>query len=128
MSTIKHKFKNMLISDENCVNNLNQQFNVDKPNLFGVSDITYIKVCGKFYYLCVVIDLFARKVIAYKISSRINEELTIDTLVLAYKNSGYPSFVLFHSDRCRQYICKNFRKKIEELNFIQSFLKKATFS
>ncbi len=124
MSTVKLKYKNLLISDENCCNNLNQKFDQDKPNLVWVSDITYIKVCGRFYYLCVIIDLFARKVIAYKISSKINEQLTIDTLNLAYKFRGCPSAVLFHSDRGSQYISKNFRKKIDELNFIQSFSKK----
>lgn len=124
MSTVKLKYKNMMASDELCSNNLNQNFNQDKPNLVWVSDITYIKVVNRFYYLCVIIDLFSRKVIAYKISSKINDSLTIETLILAYKNRNYPSSVLFHSDRGSQYISKNFRRKMEEYNFIQSFSKK----
>ena len=98
MSTIKPKYKNLLISDENCKNNLNQHFNPANPNIVWVSDITYIKVASKFYYLCVIIDLFSRKVIAYKISSRMTDDLTIDTLRLAYENRNHPKSVLFHSD------------------------------
>lgn len=124
MSTIKLKFKNHLISDDNCLNALKQKFDQDKPNLVWVSDITYIKVVNKFYYLCVIIDLFARKVIAYKISNRMTEQLSTDTLNLAYQNRNHPSSVLFHSDRGSQYISKNFRRRIEELNFIQSFSKR----
>ena len=124
MSTIKPKYKNLLISNENCQNNLNGQFNPDNPNMVWVSDITYIKVVSKFYYLCVIIDLFSRKVIAYKISSRMTDDLTIETLELAYGKRNYPKSVLFHSDRGSQYISKNFRKKIEQFGFIQSFSKK----
>ena len=40
------------------------------PNLVWVSDITYLRAGGKWYYLCVVIDLFSRKVIAWHLSSR----------------------------------------------------------
>lgn len=124
MSTMKPKYRNWLISDENCQNTLKQNFNPTHPNMVWVSDITYIKVASKFYYLCVIIDLFSRKVISYKISSRMTDELTIATLDLAYQNRNYPSSVLFHSDRGSQYISKQFRKKLELLGFIQSFSKK----
>lgn len=124
MSTLKPKFKNRLVTDEHCQNNLNQKFHQEKPNLAWVSDITYIKVSSKFYYLCVIIDLFSRKVIAYQIRSRMTDDLTIDTLNIAYKNRNYPTSVIFHSDRGSQYISKSFRKRIDEIGFVQSFSKK----
>ena len=47
-----------------CTNHLHQEFNQKCPNLVWVSDFTYIKVSGKWYYLCIVMDLFSRKVIS----------------------------------------------------------------
>ena len=45
-------------------NLLNRNFRQETPNQIWVSDITYIKVGQKWYYLCIIIDLFSRKVIA----------------------------------------------------------------
>ena len=47
---------------------LNREFRVDHPNHIWVSDITYFKIKGSWLYLCVIIDLFSRKVIAHRIS------------------------------------------------------------
>ena len=43
-------------------NILKQKFYPDKPNLIWVNDITYIRVNSRFFYVCVIIDLFVRKV------------------------------------------------------------------
>ncbi|MDR1769433.1 MAG: IS3 family transposase [Hungatella sp.] len=71
--------------------------------------------------MCVIIDLFSRKVIAYKTSTRINTQLALDTFYYAYTKRGYPKNVLFHSDRGCQYTSQEFRKVIDHADFIQSF-------
>jgi hypothetical protein len=43
-------------------NALNRQFDVDAPDQFWVTDITYIRTHEGFLYLAVVIDLFSRLV------------------------------------------------------------------
>ena len=43
---------------------LHQGFNQKAPNIVWASDFTYNKVSGKWYYLCIVMDLFSRKVIS----------------------------------------------------------------
>ena len=45
-----------------------QKFKADLPNILWVSDVTFIRAGDVFYSLCVIIDVFSRKVIAYKIS------------------------------------------------------------
>lgn len=45
-------------------NVLNRQFNPPAPNMAYVSDITYIRTGAGWLYLAVVLDLFARKVVA----------------------------------------------------------------
>ena len=65
-------------------NRVNQQFNVSRPNEVWVSDVTVIKVKGKYYYICVVLDLYARKIISYRISQRNTTVLVTKCIREAY--------------------------------------------
>jgi len=121
MSTAKPVSTSTKQDSDKYANHLSQRFNPDKPNLVWVSDITYVKVAGRFCYVCVVIDLFSRKVIAYKTSTKINTKLTIDTFLSAYSKRGCPKGVMFHSDRGCQYTSKDFRKIIDETGYVHSF-------
>ena len=64
-------------------NVLNRQFKPKILNLAWISDITYIRTVKGICYLCVVIDLFSRKVIAWNVNSRQNTKLVYDTLLKA---------------------------------------------
>lgn len=122
MSTIKPKFIPAKKGSASTYNNeIKQNFTTDKPNLVWVSDITYVKVNGSFYYVCVIIDLFSRKVIAYSVSNKINENLVINTFKKAFSVRNKPQNLIFHSDRGSQYTSLNFRKLLEQCNVIQSF-------
>jgi putative transposase len=121
MSTSKPISTNLKTDEFECTNLLKQNFNPTKPNLVWVSDITYVKVASHFCYLCVIIDLFSRKVISYKTSSKIDTKLVLDTFYLAYSKRNCPTGVMFHSDRGSQYTSKEFRKALDNLDFVQSF-------
>lgn len=126
MSTVKPKYHHSQSSESfDFKNILNQKFNPSAPNQVWVSDITYIRCSNRFCYLCVVIDLFARKIISYSLSYKIDTALVWDTLDKAYSARNFPKNVLFHSDRGVQYTSRDFRKKLDQLNFIQSFSAKA---
>ena len=56
-------------------NLLNQNFNVDAPNRVWVGDITQFWWDGKRFYICVVLDLFSRKIVAYKVSKNCSSKL-----------------------------------------------------
>lgn len=69
MSTVKPpKHKDSNSENGVCKNILAQNFNQSKPNFVWVCDFTYIKVGIRFYYLCAIMDLYARKIIDYKVS------------------------------------------------------------
>ena len=111
MSTVKpfvHKSKTA--SDEECKNILSQKFNPSKPDKVWVCDFTYIRAAGRFYYLC-----------AYKLSSKIDTLLAIDTVNLAVANRGKSSGIIFHTDRGCQFTSSVFRSHLDNLNMIQSF-------
>ncbi|HAB8811410.1 TPA_asm: DDE-type integrase/transposase/recombinase [Listeria monocytogenes] len=84
------------------LNLLKQQFQPEAPNQAWVSDISYIFVKRSFVYLCVILDLFSRKVIAWKIKQRMTASLVTETIALASQNRTYDKPVIFHSDQGSQ--------------------------
>lgn len=123
-STEKPKWKYSHKENGNCFNHLNQQFNPSFPNSVWASDFTYIKVNGSFHYLCVVMDLFSRKIISWSISNLHNVDLTMKAFEKAYSDRGEPEYVLFHSDRGSEYTAYTFRQALEKRNVVQSFSQK----
>lgn len=123
MSTLKPKYTSY-INTIDCKNILDQQFNQVSPNAVWVSDFTYLKAGSKTVYLCVILDLFSRKVITWNTSSNIDADLLLKTFNKAYALRGEPKALMFHSDRGSQFTSFAFRKRLEELNVLQSFSKK----
>lgn len=122
MSTVKpFRHKTKTAQDEECKNILKQKFNPSAPNKVWVCDFTYIRASGRFYYLCVILDLFSRKVIAFKLSNKIDTKLAIETVNQAVAAREKSSGIIFHTDRGSQFTSADFRRYLENLNMIQSF-------
>lgn len=103
------------------VNKLKRLFNQDAPNKYWVSDVTEVKVGKNKFYLCVILDLFSRKVIAYRLSSQNNTQLTINTFKDAFENRNRPKELSFHSDQGSNYTAYEFRDLLRLLRVNQSF-------
>jgi len=125
MSTVKPKYVKSFAEDVDCPNLLQKKFAPTAPNQVWVSDITYKRVSGNWRYICAIIDLFGRKLIAYSFASRPTAELAINTFSAAYYSRGMPKGLLFHTDRGSQYTAKKFRQLLDKLDIIQSFSAKA---
>lgn len=124
MSTEKPSVSGKHSDSAGCCNHLLQNFNQKAPNLVWASDITYIKAGGKWCYLCIVMDLYARKVISWHISSNADVNLVITAFRKAYEKRNAPFGLMFHSDRGTQYTAFAFRQLLDSLNVVQSFSKK----
>jgi transposase InsO family protein len=48
-------------------NLLEREFTAQRPNQIWVSDITYFKVKGYWVYLCIILDLFSRKIVGHRV-------------------------------------------------------------
>lgn len=101
-------------------NLLHRSFKVAKPNQVWVSDITSFKIKGKWFYLCVIIDLFSRKVIGFRVSQKSSTQLLTATFKKAYQDRGNPSKLTFHSDQGSQYTSKAFAALLKECSVTQS--------
>ena len=121
MSTVKPKTKHTHSDETTLQNHLKKEFNPKAPNLVWVSDITYVKVSGRFCYVCAIMDLFSRKILSYKASTSIDAKLVLDTFGLAHSKRGCSKGVMFHSDRGTQYTSKEFRKELDRVDFVHSF-------
>ncbi|CAM3131046.1 Integrase catalytic domain-containing protein [Lactococcus hircilactis] len=105
-------------------NLLKQQFNPSAPNQVWTTDFTYISIGPKkFVYLCAILDLFSRKVIAWKISPKIDAQLATDTLKQAIKSRKPTQPLIFHSDQGSQFKAQAFRKLLDENNILASYSK-----
>lgn len=103
-----------------------QQFEVSHPNEVWVSDCTQFMVKGIYYYICAIIDLFSRKVVAYKISPNCTTRLITSTFRMAYEDRGRPQDLVFHSDQGTQYTANAFRRLLVDLRVRQSFSRPGT--
>lgn len=122
MSTVKPPKPASKIKENGlCSNLLAQQFDQKAPNLVWVCDFTYVRVGKRFYYICAILDLYARKVIACRVGSKIDRFLAIDTLRDAVQYRGVSTGVMFHTDRGSQFTSSDFRKELDRLHMVQSF-------
>lgn len=102
-------------------NKLKRNFDQDIPNTFWVSDITYLMTKKEMCYICVIIDLFSRKVIAHTVSDKIDTNLVITTFSKAVTVRENTQNLTFHSDQGCQYTSYKFRSFLRANKVKQSF-------
>ena len=56
-------------------NLVNREFKTQHPNEIWVSDITYFKLKEHPVFLCVILDLFSRRVVGYRVSRKSSTQL-----------------------------------------------------
>lgn len=110
-------------------NVLNRKFDMDRPNQAWVSDVTYLQIDEnrpKCYFLCVIMDLYSRKIIVHSVGESNSKRLINLTLKKAVEVRDIHKDLVFHSDRGSNYTSKSFGDLINEYGFIQSFSKPGT--
>jgi len=94
---------------------------VNKPNEVWVSDVTYFKYGENAYYICVIIDLYSRMVVGYKIGKTNSTQLVKSTFQIAYKARQPDSSLVFHTDRGGNYRSKTMNDYMRSLHITHSF-------
>lgn len=110
--------------DNKLKNLLEGQFNPEKPNAIWCSDITYIHTEKGFVYLTSIMDLFSRKIIAWRLSETLEAKWVVDCVLEAKRSRRTTQPLVLHSDRGSQYISSSY---IEALNkILPSYSQKAS--
>ena len=104
-------------------NVLNRDFSAEAPNEKWLTDVTefkyYVGAEVKKIYLSAILDLYDRRIVAYKIGDSNNNDLVFRTFdeAVTLNPNAHP---LFHSDRGFQYTSKTFHQKLMDAGMRQS--------
>jgi len=121
----REKFPKLDFSkEEPKMNLLKRNFYAKAPNEKWVTDITHIKVGAKRLYMSVLMDLFNREILSYKISKSPTLELVLETFEHAFSTQK-SNKVIIHSDQGSHYTSKRYCSLLRKNNAIQSMSRKA---
>jgi putative transposase len=83
---------------------VNRQFRADRPNQLWVSDFTYVSTWQGWLYVAFVIDVFARRIVGWRVSSSMTTDFVLNALeqALYARRPGGDGTLIHHSDRGSQ--------------------------
>jgi putative transposase len=84
------------------------------PNQVWASDITYIRLPGGHAYLVVILDLYSRKVLSWRLSNTLDAGFCVAALEEAIERYGEPA--IFNTDQGCQFTAEVFIKVLEDHN------------
>jgi putative transposase len=88
------------------------------PNQVWAADITYVKLKGCFVFLVAILDLFSRRVLAWKLSNTIDTAFCVAALEEAIAVWGTPA--IFNSDQGSQFTSTEFTEVLKHHNIMIS--------
>lgn len=92
---------------------------------FIIEDLLNLYLQKNFHrlwvYFCMILDLYSRKIVGYKVSRNASTNLVTTTFRNAYQERGKPKNLTFHSDRGTQYTSAAFTKLLQKYGVKQSF-------
>ncbi|MGD8189344.1 IS3 family transposase [Brevibacillus ginsengisoli] len=100
-------------------NRVARNFKIEQPNRLFATDITYIALVDKFYFLSAIQDLFNNEIVAWKVSKRNDLQLVLDTTEELYKQRDVQGAIL-HSDQGFQYTSQQYNRRLEEYGLLGS--------
>jgi putative transposase len=79
---------------------VNRQFKADRPNQLWVSDFTYVSTWQGWLYVAFVIDVFARRIVGWRVSSSMTTDFVLDALeqALYARRPDNDGTLIHHSD------------------------------
>ena len=85
---------------------VNRQFKADRPNQLWVSDFTYVSTWQGWLYVAFVIDVFARRIVGWRVSRSMRTDFVLDALEQALydRQPERSDALIHHSDRGSQYV------------------------
>ncbi len=93
-----------------------RQFTATRPNQLWVADFTYVATWRGFVYVAFVIDIFARRIVGWRVSSSLATDFVLDALEQAiYARCGADvADLVHHSDRGTQYLSMRYTDRLTD--------------
>ena len=105
------------ISDDSAprpLDRVNRQFQASHPNQLWVADFTYVATWAGFVYVAFVIDVFARRIIGWRVARSMQTDLVLDALEQALWARSGTKGIVHHSDRGSQYLSIRYSERLAE--------------
>lgn len=95
---------------------VNRQFRAAAPNVLWVSDFTYVATWQGFAYVAFVIDVFARRIVGWRVSRSARADFVLDALeqALCDRRPARQGGLVHHSDRGVQYVSIRYTERLAE--------------
>jgi transposase InsO family protein len=91
-----------------------RQFKADRPNALWVSDFTFVSTWQGFAYVAFIIDVFARRIVGWRVSSSARTDFVLDALEQALYERQPADSLIHHSDRGSQYVSIRYTERLAE--------------
>ena len=101
---------------------VDRHFTATRPNQLWVSDFTYVSTADGFTYTAFVIDVFARRIVGWKVSHAMRTDFVLDALEQALHQRGDAAVtgLVHHSDRGVQYVSMRYTERLEDAGIAPS--------
>jgi putative transposase len=94
---------------------VNRQFRAPRPNALWVSDFTYVVTWAGFVYVAFVIDVYARRIVGWRVSRSAEAGFVLDALEQAlHERRPVRGGLVHHSDRGGQYVSLRYTQRLAE--------------
>jgi transposase InsO family protein len=95
---------------------VNRQFTATRPNQLWVSDFTYVSTWQGWLYVAFVIDVFARRIVGWRVSRSMTTGFVLDALeqALYARRPSEEDGLIHHSDRGVQYVSIRYTERLVE--------------
>ena len=91
-----------------------RDFTAAHPNQLWVADLTYVATWAGFVYVALVIDVFSRMIVGWRVSPSLCSDLALDALEQALWARPEISQLVHHSDRGVQYVSISYTERLAE--------------
>ena len=92
-----------------------RQFTASRPNQLWVADFTYVATWAGFVYVAFVIDVFARRIVGWRVARTMSTALVLDALEQALHARQAGHGLIHHSDRGSQYLSIRYSERLAEV-------------
>jgi putative transposase len=87
-------------------------FTAPRPNALWVADLTYVATWTGFVYVAFVIDVFARRIVGWRVATTLRTDLALDALEQALHARPDRDGLVHHSDHGVQYLALRYTDRL----------------
>jgi putative transposase len=95
---------------------VSRNFTAERPNVWWVTDLTYVATWSGVAYVCFIVDAFSRMIVGWRVASHMRTEMVLDALEMARWSRGtFLAGLVAHSDAGSQFTAIRYGERLADL-------------